>query len=89
MLREAEVHLNQGSTVGEVCRRLGISPQTYYRWRKDHVWGYDLAMIRTKDGRPIRILVTIDEYTRECLSLLVARRIRSQDVLDLSLQLKQ
>lgn len=50
--------------------------------KKDHVWSYDLAMIRTTDGRPIRILVIIDEYTRECLSLLVARRIRSQDVLD-------
>ena len=36
MLREAEVLLNQGSTVGEVCRKLGISEQTYYRWRKDY-----------------------------------------------------
>jgi transposase InsO family protein len=34
------------------------------------------------DGRPIRILVILDEYTRECLSLFVARRISSQDVLD-------
>jgi transposase-like protein len=36
MLREAEVHLNQGSTVEEVCRKLGISEQTCYRWRKDY-----------------------------------------------------
>jgi len=36
MLREAEVHLSQASTVGEVCRKLGISEQTYYRWRKDY-----------------------------------------------------
>ena len=36
MLREAEVLLNQGSTVGEVCRKLGVSEQTYYRWRKDY-----------------------------------------------------
>lgn len=36
MLREAEVILNQGSTVGEVCRKLSISEQTYYRWRKDY-----------------------------------------------------
>ena len=50
--------------------------------KKDHVWSYDFAMIRTTDGRPIRILVIIDEYTREYLSLLVARRVRSQDVLD-------
>ena len=36
MLREAEVLLNQDSTVGEVRRKLGISEQTYYRWRKDY-----------------------------------------------------
>jgi transposase-like protein len=33
-LREAEVLLSQGSTVGEVSRKLGIAEQTYYRWRK-------------------------------------------------------
>jgi len=36
MLREAEVLLSQDSTVGEVCRKLGISEQTYYRWRKEY-----------------------------------------------------
>jgi len=36
MLRETEVLLNEGSTVGEVCRKVGISEQTYYRWRKDY-----------------------------------------------------
>jgi putative transposase len=50
--------------------------------RKDHVWSYDMAMDRTSDGRPIRILVIIDEYTRECLSMHVSRRIRSEDVLE-------
>ena len=44
--------------------------------KKDHVWSYDFSMIRTTDGRPVRILVIIDEYTRECLSLKVARRLR-------------
>ena len=34
-LREAEVALAQGETVGQICRRLGISEQSYYRWRKD------------------------------------------------------
>ena len=50
--------------------------------RRNHVWSYDIVMIRTTDGRAVRILVIIDEYTRECLSLTAARRIRSQDVLD-------
>ena len=36
MLREAEVLLNQGSTVIEVARKLGITEQTYYRWRKEY-----------------------------------------------------
>ena len=34
-LREAEVHLAQGETVGQVVRRLGVSEQTYYRWRRE------------------------------------------------------
>ena len=33
-LREAEVLLSQGQKLGDVCRKLGISEQSYYRWRK-------------------------------------------------------
>lgn len=36
MLREAEVALSQGKTVGQVCRTLGVSEQSYYRWRRDY-----------------------------------------------------
>ena len=36
MLREAEVALSQGMTVGEVSRQLSVSEQTYYRWRKQY-----------------------------------------------------
>jgi len=35
-LREAEVLLSQGSTVGEASRKLGVSEQTYYRWRREY-----------------------------------------------------
>ena len=49
--------------------------------RKNHVWSYDLMAARTQDGRGFRILTILDEYTRECLSITVARRIRSQDVI--------
>jgi len=35
-LREAEVLLSQGSTVGEVSRKLGVTEQTYYRWRREY-----------------------------------------------------
>jgi transposase InsO family protein len=49
---------------------------------KDHVWSYDILTTRTVDGRAIRILVILDEYSRECLGILVARKITTQDVLD-------
>ena len=35
-LREADVLLVQGQTVGNVCRRIGVSEQSYYRWRKEY-----------------------------------------------------
>jgi putative transposase len=48
---------------------------------RNHVWSYDFVADRTHDGRPLRILNILDEYTRECLTSVVARRIRSHDVL--------
>ena len=54
---------------------------------KDHVWSYDFVKCRTSDGRAFRILAILDEFTRECLSILVARRITSQDVIDQLFQL--
>lgn len=47
----------------------------------NHVWSYDFVAERTHDGRTIKILNIIDEYTRECLCSLVRRRIRSRDVI--------
>jgi putative transposase len=35
-LREAEILLSQGNTIGVVCKKLGITDQTYYRWRKSY-----------------------------------------------------
>ena len=35
-LREAEVELSRGKTVGQVCKQLGVTEQTYYRWRKEY-----------------------------------------------------
>ena len=36
MLREAEVRLSQGDKIGSICRSLGISEQSYYRWRREY-----------------------------------------------------
>lgn len=35
-LREAEVELAQGKTVGVVCKKLEVTEQTYYRWRREY-----------------------------------------------------
>jgi len=35
-LRQAEVHLSQGSSIGEASRKIGVTEQTYYRWRKEY-----------------------------------------------------
>jgi len=35
-LREAEIHLSQGATIAGTSRKLGITEQTYYRWRKEY-----------------------------------------------------
>ena len=49
--------------------------------RPHHVWSYDFVFDRTAERRPVRIGALVDEYTRECLSLDVARRLRRDDVL--------
>ena len=54
---------------------------------KGHVWSYDFMIDHTADGRAFKILNIIDEYTRECLAILVARKIKNQDVIDLLFQL--
>jgi len=48
---------------------------------KGHVWAYDFVACRTEDGRAVRMLTVIDEFTRECLAIRVARRFRSNDVI--------
>lgn len=65
-------------------RRLWLADGSCIRHRpeyENHVWSYDFVAERTHDGRPVKILNIIDEFTRECLVSFVARRIRSQDVI--------
>jgi transposase InsO family protein len=49
--------------------------------RPNHVWSYDFVQDRTADGRRFRMLTVIDEFTRRCLAIVVARRLKSDDVL--------
>jgi len=65
--------------------RLWLNDSSCIRLRpehKDHVWSYDFVTARTDDGRAFKMLTIIDEYTRECLAIMVERRITSQDVID-------
>jgi len=67
--KRGRLWLNDGS-----CIRLRPS------W-PNHVWAYDFVLDRTHDGRTIRMLTVIDEFTRECLAIEVARSLRHDDVL--------
>jgi transposase InsO family protein len=49
--------------------------------RPNHVWAYDFVADRTHEGKAYRMLTVIDEFTRECLAIVVGRRINSHDVL--------
>ena len=50
--------------------------------RVNQVWSYDFVSAMTHDGRTLRLLVLIDEYTRECLAIRVARRLGSNEVIE-------
>jgi transposase InsO family protein len=50
--------------------------------RLNHVWSYDFVSTFTHDGRRVRMLNLIDEYTRECLAIHVRRRINSNHVIE-------
>ena len=69
--KRGRLWLNDGS-----CIRL--RPQY-----KDHVWSYDFVTTKTTDGRAFRILNIMDEYTRECLCILVNRHITADDVIEI------
>jgi putative transposase len=68
-LKRGRLWLNNGS-----CVRLRPT-------HRGHVWSYDFTAARTHDGRPLRMLTVLDEYTRECLAIVVARKLKSDDVL--------
>ena len=67
--KRSRLWLNDGS-----CIRL--APH-----HRNHVWSWDFVFDRTHDGRTLKLMVVIDEYTRRCLAIHVARRIRSREAL--------
>ena len=66
-------------------KRLWFNDGSCVRLRPEHpnhVWSYDFVADRTHDGRSIRMLTLIDEYTRECLTIDVDRKIKAMDVVE-------
>ena len=66
-------------------KRLWLNDGSCIRLRPEHpnhVWSYDFVMDRTHDGRPVRMLTLIDEYSRECLAIEVSRRIKTVNVIE-------
>jgi len=68
--KRARIALNDGS-----CVRLRAE-------HKNHVWSYDFMEDKTTDGKRIRFLNIIDEYTRECLASIPARHFKAKDVIE-------
>jgi len=68
--KRGRLYLNDGS-----CIRL----RPLY---KNHVWSYDFVYDRLFNGKRIRMLTVIDEYSRKCLAIRVERSLKSDDVLD-------
>jgi putative transposase len=66
-------------------RRLWFNDGSCVRLRPtypNHVWSYDFVMHRTNDGRKFRMLTVIEEFSRYCLAIKVARKLNSEDVLE-------
>lgn len=71
-------------------RRLGSSENGIVRRAsvgRDDVWTWDFIHDRTEDGRALKWLSIVDEYTRECLALEAARSFKSGDVIDVLIEL--
>jgi len=61
-LREAEVLLAQGQTIAQVCKKIGITDQTYYRWRKEY------GGIRTDQAKRLKDLEKENDRLKRLLA---------------------
>ena len=66
-------------------RRMGSGASACHRRKpryRNHVWGYDFVSERTERGGQLKLLNVVDEFTRECLTIEVARKFTGQDVVN-------
>ena len=76
MLREAEVALSQGQTVGQVCRQLGVSEQSYYRWRKEY------GGLKTDQAKRLKDLERQNNRLRKAVSDLTLDKLILEEALE-------
>ena len=74
MPRKQHKKLRTGTSENSCDRK---KPEYY-----NHVWSYDFVNERLENGRKVRMLVVIDEFTRECLALDTARHFKGEDVVE-------
>ena len=76
MLREAEVALAQGQSVGQACRTLGVSEQGYYRWRKEY------GGLRTDQAKRLKDLEKENGRLRKAISDLTLDKLILKEALE-------
>ena len=76
MLREAEVALSQGQSVGQACRTLGVSEQSYYRWRKEY------GGLRTDQAKRLKELEKENGHLRKAVSDLTLDKLILKEALE-------
>lgn len=75
-LREVEIVLAQGGTTAEACRRIGVTEQTYYRWRKEYggVKTDQARRMKELEKENLRLRRAISDLTLDKLILQEAAR---------------
>ena len=73
-LREVEIVLAQGASTAEACRRIGVSEQTYYRWRKEY------GGLKTDQARRMKDLEKENQRLRRAISDLTLDKLILQEV---------
>ena len=76
MLREAEVALAQGQSIGQACRTLGVSEQSYYRWRKEY------GGLRTDQAKRLKDLEKENGRLRKAISDLTLDKLILKEALE-------
>ena len=73
-LREVELHCNQGKTISEAVRQIGVTQQTYYRWRKEY------GGMNTSDAKKLKMLEKENERLKKLVADLSLQNAVLQDV---------